>query len=565
MKKQIALILVCLLAGGMVFAGGAQEEQAETTGGSRINAWGVELPADALPAEEQMLVLPSQAGKHMDMSGHFYEADKSGGGVFMFESMLYLDENSKVLPGAAESWEMDGDKWIFNLRKNAKWSDGTPVTAKDFEFALKRALDPATGNNWVWYYSDIKNYSEVTGGEMSPDDLPVYATDDYTLVVETNGKVPYFDQIMAYPSSIPIPRHMYEEHGDAWATKAETCLSNGPWKLAAYTPGLEIELVPNEHYNGFHKPYIERFSFKPGDGVSDFPAYQSGAVDALFADQDTTPISPANYRFVSNDPELSKELYAYPYFMTRYVYFDTNVEPWNDVKVREAVTRALDGQAMIDVIYDGLGQRAYGMLPPGFPGYEAGKNDKYQALDVDKAKKLLAEAGYPNGQGFPKVELWVKTYEDALPKTAEMVQEKLKKNLGVNIDVRPVESKFFNSSMAKGSIDFGIQNWQYDYVDPSNFLNVWHPDLGRHKDWNNAEFNELVEKAQAWPDPEERIELYSEADSVLSADYGGGFLYHSGQAQMWKPYVKGLSVDMLGNERVPYYFLGMHSLYKVAE
>lgn len=358
---------------------------------------------------------------------------------------------------------------------------------------------------------------------------------------------------------------MYKQYGDKWATKAETCLSNGPWKLSVYTPGVAIEIVPNTYYNGKYKPFIEKMIFHPGDGVSDFPAYQSGDVDALFADQDTTPLSPANFRYVSRDAELKKELYAYPYFMTRYIFFDVNAAPWTDVRVREAVTRAIDGKAMIDVIYSGLGERSYGMLPPGFPGYERGKNDTYQSYDVAKAKKLLAEAGYPDGKGFPKVDLWVKTYEDALPKTAEMVQEMLKKNLGITIQIRPVESKFFNSSMGEGQIDFGIQNWQYDYVDPSNFLNVWHPSMGRHKDWNNKEFNALIEKAQSWPNAAERFALYGKADSVLSSTYGAAFLYHSGQAQMWKPYIKGIAKDALGNSRVPYYFLGMHSLYKTAK
>jgi oligopeptide transport system substrate-binding protein len=528
---------------------------------AETNAFGVALPADAAPAAEQVLRLPCQEGKSMDLSGHFYEADKSCGGAWMYESMLYLDLNNNVVPGAAERWERTGDTWTFHLRKDGKWSDGSPVTAHDFERALKRSVDLATGNNWSWYYSDIAGYGDVTGGKIPPDQLGVKAVDDYTLEVKTNGEILYFDQIMAFPSSIPVPGAMLDKVGENWATDAATALSNGPWKLAEYTPGIKAVLVPNEQYTGIHKPFIERFEMSGGDGTSDFNAYRAGEVDALFADQDTTPIAPADYRFAKKDPELSKELYSYPYYGTRYVFFDTNVAPWNDVRVREAIARAVNRQAMIDVIYDGLGSPAYGMLPPGFPAYKAGRDEVYQSEDIAKAKQLLADAGYPDGKGFPEVELWVKTYEQALPKTAEMLQQMLKQNLGITIKLKPVESAFFNTSLGEGAIDFGIQNWQFDFIDPSNFLNVWAPSLGRHKDWNNAEFNTLVTEASAWADPAERLAKYAAADELLSKDYGGAFLYHMGQAQMWKPWVGGIQTDDAGTTRVPYYGLGMHNLY----
>ena len=554
--KNVFLILWILIVADFLGAGLVGTARAD------VNAWGVKLPADAAPASEQVLTLPCQQGKHMDISAHFYDSEKSCGAVWMFEPLVNLNENNEVVPAAAEKWERDGDKWTFHLRKDAVWSDGSPVTAADFEAALKRHLDPKTGGSWTWYYSDIKDSKAVTEGEKPPAELPVYAVDDYTLVIETNGEVPYFDQIMAYPSSVPLPRKMLEKYGENWNTNPETCLSNGPYKMASYKPGQEIVLVPNTLYNGPNKPYVEKFIMKPGDGTSDFPAYQAGEVDGLFADQDTTPISPSTYRFVKNDTGLKAELYDYPYYATRYIFFNTTVKPWDDIRVREAVTRALDGDAMIKVIYDGLGARSYGMLPIGFPAYVEGANDEFQSYDPEMAKKLLAEAGYPDGKGFPEVELWVKTYEQALPKTAEMAEQMLKKNLGITIKIRPVESKFFNSSMSEGMIDFGIQNWQYDYVDPSNFLNVWHPELGRHKEWNNAEYNALIEKATAWKDGKEREALYAQANNILSKTYGGAFLYHMGQAQMWKPNVKGIPTDSAGNKRVPYYFLGMYQIYK---
>ena len=528
------------------------------------NVWGKAMPFDAVAPADQELVLPCQEGKYLDVAASFYDSSRSCGAIFLWERLVMLDQNSQVLPGAASSWEMseDGLSWTFHLREDGIWSDGTPLKASDFEFALKRQLDPKTGSGFTWFYSDILNAGAAAEGSVSTDEIGIKALDDYTLEIKTAGVIPYLPQIMAFPSSSPVPQHIVEKVGDNWADSPDTCVTNGPWKLGEYEVGQKIVLVPNDKYIGDYPPYVERLVFKPGDGISDFPAYQAGEIDGLFADQDTTPVSPTAYKMAMSDPRLRRELFAYPYFATRYFFFDPTVEPWNDIKVRQAFAHAIDRDALLNVIYDGLGAPAYGMLPPGFPAYEADALTEYQAYDIELAKSLLAEAGYPEGKGFPVVEFWYKTYEDALPMTAEMIQSMIKENLGITIELRPVETKVFNSTYAEGKIDFGMQNWEFDYIDPSNFLNVWNPDLGRHKEWNNAEFNELTNKAAGWANQEERMQMYADANKILSEDVGGVFLYHWGHAQMWKPYVKGIDQDSLGYMRVPYYNLGFRDIYK---
>lgn len=525
------------------------------------NAWGRELPADAAPLDQQVLTLPCQEGKYLDVAASFYEAGKSCGGVMMWERLVMLDENSNVVPGAADKWEQsaDGLSWTFHLRDGVKWSDGSPLVAKDFEFALKRQLDPKTGSGFTWFYSDIKNANDVAEGKVSPDELGIKATDDKTLVIETNGMIPYMPQIMAYPSSGPVPQAMVEKYGDKWSIDPATCLTNGPWKLSEYSAGRQVVLDPNPNYVGLYQPYIEKLIFKPSSGTTDFPAYQADEVDALFADQDTTPITPTDYKMIIADPRLRRELYAYPYFATRYLFFDATVKPWDDVKVRQAIGHAIDRQTLIDVIYDGLGSPAYSMLPVGFPAYKP--LEETQKFDVDLAKKLLAEAGYPDGAGFPEVTLWFRNDEEAKTLTCTMIQSMLKENLGINVKLQPVEKQVFNTTFAEGGIDFGLHNWEFDYIDPSNFLNVWNPELGRHKDWNNATYNELTNKAAGETDPAKRMKMYEDANQLLSEDAGGVFLYHWGHAQMWKAKVKGISKDTLGYMRVPYYYLGFQSLY----
>ena len=565
----VVLVTTMLLSACMVPAQQTQTVEAEKTVVVQVtaepakNAWGKVLPAGAAPPDQQVLTLPCQEGKDMDVSATFYQSAKSCGAVQLWERLVMLDENNKVVPGVATTWELapDGLSWTFHLRPDAKWSDGSPLTAGDFEYALKRQLDPKTGSDFTWFYSDIKNAGKVSNGELPPDQLGIKAVDDQTLVIETEGKVLYLPQIMAFPSSAPVPRKIVEQVGANWTLDPKTALSNGPWKLEEYLPGKRIVIGPNPNYVGEHVPNVERFTFLPGPGTNDFPAYRAGDVDGLFADQDTTVLSPADYKMVTNDTSLRRELYAYPYMATRYVFFDPTVKPWDNLKVRQAISHALDRDAMIQVIYSGLGQPAYGMLPPGIPGYPGDALNETQKYDPELAKKLLAEAGYPDGKGFPEVELWYKTYEEALPLSAQMIQAMLKENLNIDVKLRPTEKKVFNTSFDEGQIDFGIQNWEYDYVDPSNFLNVWNPALGRHKEWNNAEFNKLTNEAAGYPDLEKRLQMYTDANRILSEDVGGAFLYHWGHAQMWKPYVQGIPTDAQGNTRVPYYNLGMNEIY----
>lgn len=531
-----------------------------------VNAWGVVMPPDAAPLDKQVLTLPCQENKYMEVMASFYDGNKSCGGVWLWERLVMLDENSQVVPGAADKWEMseDGNSWIFHIREGAKWSDGSPLTAEDFVYSLKRQLDPKTGSTWSWFYGDIKNASAVSEGTVPPDELGIKALDEKTVVVETNGKIPYLPQLMAYPSSAPVPVKMVEQYGDAWSNDPKTALSNGPWMLTEYTPGKQIVLEPNPNYVGEHKPLIQKFILKPSTG-DNFPAYQAGEVDGLFDDQDTTPITGPNYRLVISDPRLMRELYAYPYFATRYLFFDTTVKPWDDIRVRQAIAHAVDRDTLLQVIYAGLGAPAVGMLPPGFPAYVEGELDQYQQFDLELAKKLLSDAGYPDGQGFPEVELWYNNGDADRVKTAEILQQMLKENLGINVKLSPVESKVFRETFNEGKVDFGVHNWEFDYIDPSNFLNVWDPNLGRHKEWNNAKFNELVEVAATESDSAKRIQMYEEANKLLSEEAAGVFLYHWGHAQMWKSYVGGLSKDTLGYMRVPYYYLGMHKVYIKAQ
>ena len=552
MKKSMFFVVLVLVL-SLAFSVSAQN----------LTSWGTELPDDAAPAEEQVLTLTCKENKYMDPAASFYDSNKSCGTVWLWERLVMLDVDGNIVPGCAESWEIseDGLSWTFHLRDGLKWSDGSDLVAGDFEFALKRQLTPSTGSTWAWFYSAIKNADAVNSGQVDPQELGIKAIDDKTVVIETESLCTYLPLLMTYPSSAPIPQKIVEEYGDNWSLNPETCLTNSPWKLEKYDTGVQIVLGPNTNYVGIHQPKIERFVMLPTDGTADFAAYQADEISAIFADQDDRQLKGSDYRMAKADPVMSEELLAYPYFATRYLFFDPNVAPWDDIRVRQAFTHAIDRDILLNVLFDGLGSPAYGMLPPGFPAYVEGQNDDYQKFDLELAKSLLAEAGYPNGEGFPEVELWYANNDQDRVKTAEILEQMFKENLGVTVKLQPVESKIFNETFNAGQVYFGIHNWEYDFLDPSNFLDVWDPNLGRHKAWNNAEYNALVEEAGSSTDQDHRMELYTQANEMISKDAAAAFLYHWGHTQLWKSYVKGIPVDSVGNARVPYYNLGMHEIY----
>ncbi len=569
---MLVLILIMVLVAGCATpaatppAVGANATPAEgeaTTSGPYVNSVGKVLPADAAPPEQQVLRLMGDERKHMDISASNYDASSACGAVWMWERLVSLDENYEVVPACADSWEMaeDGLSWTFNLQPGLTWSDGSPLTAADFEYGMKRQLDPKTGSSFGWFYADIKNAGPVYAGQLPPDQLGVVAKDDVTLVIETEGVVPYLPMLMAFPSGAPVPRKMVEQYGDQWSTNPETCLTNGPYKLEEWTKGQRIVLTLNPNYKGRYKGSIEKMIFTFGMTDAMFTAYQAGEIDGIHADAEfANLISASDLKVIERDPKLSAELLRFPYLGVQYIFFPDE-EPFDDIRVRQAFSHAIDRDKLVQVALGGLGVPAFGMLPPGMPGYPGDALNDIQRYDPELARQLLADAGYPDGKGFPVQEFWVREPDQSLKTACEMIQAMLKENLGVDIQIMPQEKKVFVDVLGKKEMPLAIVHWMYDYVDPSDFLNVvWHSEKGRHT-WKNAEFDALVDEAMGETDAEKRIELYQQANRVLSEDVGAVFLWYPTHTQMWKPYVKGIQKDLFGYARVPYAYLGMMDLY----
>ncbi|MDP7236786.1 MAG: peptide ABC transporter substrate-binding protein [Candidatus Latescibacteria bacterium] len=508
-----------------------------------VNTVGKTMPSDAAPLAQQVLRMLHEEPTTLDISIAVYKAK---GAVFTFEGLTRLDHNNELTPAAAERWDVspDGKKWTFYLRKGALWSDGRPVTAHDFEYTFKRLLDPNSGNTTAVFYYEIKGAKAFNQGKSTDSNtVGVKAVDNYTFVVETESPCPYFPLIASFPTSGPVPRWQVEKYGPKW-TEEGKCVSNATFKLTEWRQGSHYEFTLDPNYNGPHKAFIERvvgkfsnLTMMPGNTL----AYENNEIDFQ-------NITPGDVARIKKDSQLMKELDISAGFQTHYLYFDTRTAPFNNLKVRQAFAHAIDRDILCRILLQGIGQPAYSMLPPGFPGHAGGKFKDTQRFDPAMAKSLLMEAGYPNGRGFPRYELWINSVNNR--NVALYIQQNLKQNLNVDITIKVVESRAYRQAMFQWKIPMSLIQYNYDYPDPNNMLSmVWHfqpVGYGRHP-WKNETFDQLVDKAAGEMNPARRSDLYDQAQQILSGNVGAVFLYYAKMASLRKPWIKGIKQSNNGD------------------
>ncbi len=491
------------------------------------------LPSDAAPANKQVFRYAGVEGKHFDATKNIYEEDGMSGHIF--EPLVWLDADFNASPGAADKWDLgtDGVTWTFNLRQNALWSDGTPVTADDFVFAIRRMLDPKTANPYVWFYAGIKNATAISKGTITDvTQLGVSKTDDHTLVITTQTPIPYFLQVIGFIATV-VPQHIVQKYGDAWATKVDTVICNGPYMAQEWVKGQHVTYVQNPKYNGPAPGKLTKIvnTFVP-QGSPALPMYQANEIDWLYLTQS------ADLSQALSDSSIKKDLDTFPAFTTNYMFFNTDTAPFKDLKVRQAFSHAIDRDAISKSVMQGLEVPAYTMLPAGFPDNQA--NDPQikaiQAYDPTKAKQLMSDAGYPDGKGFPSLEVW--TRQGQIVPESVAIQRMLKDNLGVTVTPKDVERSIYMSDLGKHQITLGLIQWAQDYSDPTDFLDWWTNQS--RSTWNNPQFNQLDTQARSELDPAKRKSLYNQAEKILIEDVPAVFIGNPVQGQLWKPNIAGL-------------------------
>ena len=435
----------------------------------------------------------------------------------LFEGLMKYGWNGEgIVNGAAESYEVsdDGMVYTFHIREDAKWSDGQDLTAEDFVYTMKRLVDPEIA---APYAGDMGKYIlnglDISMGEKEVDELGVKAIDNKTIEITLQDPCAYFLEVMAFPTYYPVRQDIVEANGDAWATTPETLIGNGPYTLESYTMDEEIVMVPNENYYDADKVTCKRICWKLiTDPNAKLAAMRAGELDWC-DDYPTEELATLREEgLFHTEPQLG----------TYYVNINNTVEPFTDARVRKALQLAIDPYYLAETVTQNTYLPATDFVGNGFvadDGSDFGDFDTvidrsdYQA-NIAKAQELLAEAGYPNGEGFPTVE-YCTNVSGVHVATAEALQAMWKENLGINIEITQMEWNVFLAARREGEHTLARDGWVADFNDPSNLLDLFTSYSGNNSTfYNNPEYDELMKKVAASTDAAERMALMHQAEAL---------------------------------------------------
>ena len=456
--------------------------------------------------------------------------------ITVFETLLIINENNEAVPGQAESWTTseDGLTWTFTMRDGLKWSDGTDLNAKDFEYSFKRMADPDTAAPYaetclgmIEGFEEAAGFPDADGNptvEPNLDALNVKASDDgKTLTIVLAYPCSYFDKIVAFAAMSPVQKATVEANGDAWCTSPDTYVCNGPFMITEWTPSERIVLTKNPNYvGGWDSSKIVSESITLlllEDSSASFAAYNSGEAQ-LIKDVPTDEI-----------PSLTKaedggDFYVDTILGTYYVSLNLKRDAFKDAKVRRALSLAIDRDYVANTIMQGTYSTADSIVGPGIVdenGYfHDNGNAPYISADYEanlaEAKKLLADAGYPNGEGYPTLEYSTNDAGYHVP-LAEYLQQAWS-DLGITLTISKMEWSSFTAARRAGEYDVARNGWVMDYNDPSNMVELFCTDNGNNDGkYSNPDFDAAIEASKV-ADAAEHFAQLHKAEDILMEDMG---------------------------------------------
>ena len=459
--------------------------------------------------------------------------------ITIFEPLLLVDENNEVVGGQAESWEVseDGLTWTFTMRDGLKWSDGSDLTAKDFEYSFKRLADPNTAAPYgqtvvgmIAGFDEAQGNPDADGNQTTtpnPDALQVTASEDgKTLTIHLSYPCSYFDKIAAFAAMSPVQQATIETNGDSWCTQPDTFICNGPYMITEWTPSERIVLSKNPNYvGGWDTSRIVSDTITLlliEDDSAAYAAYNSGEAQLV--------------KSVPSDeiPSLTKaedggDFYVDSNLGTYYISVNCEKEPFNDPLVRKALSLAIDREYVSEVVMQGTYSPAHGISCPGITDADgsqfadnANGGTPYIGSDYDanleEAKSLLAEAGYPDGEGFPAFTYSTNDQGYHMP-LAEYLQSAWGE-LGITMNIETVEWGSFTPQRRAGDYDVCRNGWVMDYDDPSNMLELFQTGNGNNDGkYSNPEFDAAIEASKV-ADKATHFEQLHKAEDILMEDMG---------------------------------------------
>lgn len=482
-----------------------------------------------------------------------------------FEGLVkWVDDgegNAMTAPGQAESWEKvvndDGTvTYTMKLRDGIKWSDGKEVTAGDFEYSWKRLANPETAADYCYMIDMVQNYAGIANSESDPDTLGIKAIDDKTLEIVLSYDCPYFEEIMAFPATFPVRQDLVEGN-DEWTYDVATYVSNGPYKMKEWSHNAYILAEKNENYYDFANlgPDTIRFTLLD-DANAMLAAYKSGELDFI---EELPPDEMANYL-------ASGELTVADYIGTYYVCFNVEDEIFSNPLIRKAFSLAIDRNYIVENVSQAGEVPATGYVPagvndaagPGSDDFRTVGGEYYSVAEEDyeknceEARALLAEAGYPNGEGFPTVEYMYNT-NDKHKAIGEALQNMWQEQLGVTVNLSNQDWNVFLESRKQGDYQIARNGWIADYNDPCSFLDMWYTGGGNNDaQYSNKDYDAKIDATKATAVQEERMKAFHEAEDILiEQDNVLAPVYFYTQPYMIKDDIQGMYYTPLG-----YFFFG---------
>jgi oligopeptide transport system substrate-binding protein len=446
----------------------------------------------------------------------------------LFSGLVELSPAMEIIPDVARNWEIsrDGRQYIFHLREDVFWNDGAPVTATDFEYAFKWHLNPATKSDYAHLLYGIIGAREYHQGVVSQGEIGVHAPDDITLIINLETPSSFFLYFLSH-YIYPMPHHKVTEHGASWA-EPENIVVNGPFVLDTWKRGQSMTLVRNPRYHGCFSGNLQRVELVvPWETMLE--RYESDTLDAI----PITHLSLADFDYIRH--QYSNEYLSLPQLATDSIGINLRRQPFDDVHVRMAFAMAVDKQGLNTIAGDRFYSLTGGIVPPGLPGHVPGIALSY---DPAQAQRLLKDAGFPDGHGFPPIELWMP--ENPLSTiVADYLTKQWSENLRIDIRWEP-NIPWMHQAPEETWPHLFYVGWSADYPDPDSCLRI-----GIHRartGWQNQAYNQLIEKANISMEQEERLELYAKAEKILVEEMPIIPMAYGREHFLVKPWVESLPI-----------------------
>ncbi|MBI1801472.1 MAG: peptide ABC transporter substrate-binding protein [Chloroflexi bacterium] len=496
-----------------------------------------------------------------DFNGNLY----CGGLTEIWAGLMRFDFDYKAVAYGAKSVDIKDNIWTFTLNQGWKWTNGDEVTAKDFEWSWIRQLHPATAAPYAALFYDVKGAEAYNGrkdlkGDIKEIDdaagtsIGIKAKDKYTLEVTLNGPRGYFGAIVAYAAALPNHRPTIEKTGETFkdavkASEPNVITTNGPFKLAKWDHNKSLEMVRNDGFTLSPKPTLRKVTYPVIADAAQIASYEKNEIDRA-------AVQPAEIKRVKADAKLGKEYISYSATGAFYLVPNPNMKPFDVKGVRRALNHAIDRDAIVKSVLQGVGKSAFTFDPPDLPHYvDPAKYPEIAQLckfDPKLALDELKGTPYEGGKNWPAIKLTYRTNEERIGSTqaVQAIQAMLKDNLNMSVELEPLEAKVFRPTMWDHKIQFTWVRWYTDYPDSNNNLyQVWYSGSGasghRH-DFSNAEFDKLVTEAKSLNDQAARTAKYAQAEVAGLNDGYATYVYYLYQSRVYKPWIGNLPKNARG-------------------